>query len=162
MIRFISYIVIYCHICRFRSGPAIGNSWRPWRAARARPSRSRSCGSDVRQRVPLGRWAFRGCRSWNRTSNKSLLGNGLLKWLRWLGPSMAGAHELVRHEPSKRGRKRKAWEVCEVVQLPEHGTLRKAGQEWLALKKLCHKPLSTSSWSGKVTYIAKCDGCVLQ
>ena len=47
-----------------------------------------------------------------------------------------------------------------MVQLPEHGTLRKAGQEWLALKKLCHKPLSTSSWSGKVTYIAKCDGCV--
>jgi len=70
------------------------------------------------------------------------------------------AQEAVPKEASKRGRKRKAWQPLELVRMPDHGSLRKAGQEWLALKGLGHKPLSKSWLDGRTTYISKCDSCL--
>lgn len=42
------------------------------------------------------------------------------------------AQEVVPQQASKRCRKRKAWQPLELAQMPDHGSLRKAGQEWLA------------------------------
>ena len=58
---------------------------------------------------------------------------------------------------SQRGRKRKQWQPCEVVKL--QGTLREAAGKWLEGKGHTHSPLSTSSFQGRRTYIAKCIEC---
>ena len=58
---------------------------------------------------------------------------------------------------SQRGRKRKQWQPCEVVEL--QGTLREAAGKWLEVKGHTHSPLSTSSFQGRRTYIAKCIEC---
>ena len=58
---------------------------------------------------------------------------------------------------ARRGRKRKNWSELEVVQKPDK--LRVSAQKWLQEKKHLHSVLTSSTWCGKRTYLAKCRMC---
>ena len=56
------------------------------------------------------------------------------------------------------GRKRKAWTEHESVQKTEK--LRKAALSWLKDHNKVHTVLTSSTWCGKRTYLAKCSRCL--
>ena len=75
----------------------------------------------------------------------------------WEAPVVADPVGGQAPKKGRAGRKRKAWTEHESVQKTEK--LRKAALSWLKGHDKVHKVLTSSTWCGKRTYLAKCARC---
>ena len=89
----------------------------------------------------------------------------LLESIKFLSPRLVYTvfQDLCTHSfkmaVTSRGRKRKAWQDSEQVELPADGSLRTVALTWLSEKGILHGTLTTSSIEKKPALIASCPEC---